>query len=108
MSNAFDLMFVRTQHLPTFVDHRKNSSIRTSLKPNTIFVINPKLNSSLDMALGVILTIQNIALVLQERRCKPSKKAKLRHCAIREDGLWLLACINCIKFETSYLQLLLF
>src|SRR5215217_1581565 len=60
MSNAFDLMFVRTQNLPTFVDHRKNSSIRRSLKPNTIFVINPELNSSLDMALGVILTIQNM------------------------------------------------
>jgi hypothetical protein len=91
MSNAFDLMFVRTQNLPTFVDHRKNSSIRRSLKPNTIFVINPELNSSLDMALGVILTIQNITLVLQERRCKPSKKAKIRHCAISEgmdSGCW--------------------
>jgi hypothetical protein len=90
------LMFGRTQNLPTFVDHRKNSSIRRSLKHNTIFVINPELNSSLDMALGVILTIQNITLVLQERRCKPSKKAKIRHCATSEDGLWLLTCINCI------------
>ena len=96
MSNAFDLMFVRIQNLPTFVDHRKNSSIRRSLKPNTIFVINPELNSSLDMALRVILTIQNITLVLQERGCKPSKKAKIRRCAISEDGLCLLAYINCI------------
>ena len=96
MSNAFDLMFVRTQNLPTFVDLGKNSSIRRLLRPNTIFVINPELNISLDMALGVILTIQNITPVLQERRCKPSKKAKIRHCAISEDGPWLLACINCI------------